>query len=54
MAAMASVVVLLAAAVVDSGPSWLRLRIQALVAADDPEDEEERMDGVLLIARPAS
>lgn len=54
MAAMASVVVLLAAAVVDAGPSWLRLRIQALVAADDPEDEEDQMDGVQLIARPAS
>ena len=54
MAAMASAVVLLAAAVVDAGPHWLRLRIQALVADDDPEDEEDRMDGVQLIARPAS
>ena len=54
MAAMASAVVLLAAAVVDASPHWLRLRIQALVADDDTEDEEDRMDGVQLIARPAS
>ena len=53
-AAMASAVVLLAAAVVDAGPRWLRLRIQALVAEDDQEDEEDQMDGVQLIARAAS
>ena len=54
VAAMASAVVLLAAAGVDAGPRWLRLRIQDLVAADDQEDEEDHMDGVQLIARAAS
>ena len=54
VAAMASAVVLLAAAVADSGPRWLQLRLRALVADDDQEDEEDRMDGVQLIARAAS